>query len=215
MQIYIHIYICSKSFFIFFSAFPARRGTFRKKLSDTIDFEALIFRRYLNLANKTTLASSPRIAPISSIGHLLLRFFGSTTMVRSTIVVSRKISLSTTVSLRKRMTIPLPEFATLRTLVLALSRKVKRRIIPALSQRSGRVNSVKLPAVTTCRSVWTMALVRITSAGFRQQPVSSKLNMSVLLCSIERGTGFGYLGKVTMAEDLGGWVLRSPLMQRL
>lgn len=153
MQIYIHIYIRHKLFLIFFSAFPARRGTFRKKLSDAPDFQALIFRRYLNRANKTTLASSPKIAPISSIGHLLLRFFGSTTTVRSTIVVSRIIKRSTTVSLRRRMTMPLPEFATLRTLVFALSRKVKRRINPALSHRSGSVNSVKLPAVTTCRSV--------------------------------------------------------------
>ena len=153
MQIYIHIYIRYKLFLIFFSAFPARRGTLRKKLSDATDFEALIFRRYLNRANKTTLASSPKIAPTSSIGHLLLRFFGCTTTVRSTIVVSRKISRSTTVSLRRRMTMPLPEFATLRTLVFALSRKAKRRINPAVSHRSGSVNSVKLPAVTTCRSV--------------------------------------------------------------
>ena len=83
------------------------------------------------------------------------------------------------------MTMPLPEFATLRTLVFALSRKAKRRTIPALSHRSGSVNSVRLPAVTTCRSVCTTALVRITSAGFRQQANSSRLNMSVLLCSIE------------------------------
>ena len=153
MQIYIHIYIRTKLFLIFFSAFLARKRTFGQNLSNATDFEALIFRAYLNRANKTTLASSPKIAPTSSIGHLLLRFFGCTTTVRSTIVVSRKISLSTTVSLRRRMTMPLPEFATLRTLVFALSRKVKRRINPALSQRSGSVNSVKLPAVTTCRSV--------------------------------------------------------------
>jgi hypothetical protein len=150
----IHTYIYTiQTFFIFFSAFPARSGTFRKKLSDAPDFEALIFRRYLNRANKTTLATSPKIAPTSSIGHLLLRFFGCTTTVRSTIVVSRKINRSTTVSLRSRMTMPLPEFATLRTLVFVLSRKAKRLTIPALSQRSGSVNSVKLPAVTTCRSV--------------------------------------------------------------
>jgi len=186
MQIYIHIYICSKSFFIFFSAFPASKRTFRKNFQFITDLQALIFRRYLNRANKTTLATSPKIAPTSSIGHLLLRFFGCTTTVRSTIVVSRKISRSTTVSLRRRMTMPLPEFATLRTLVFALSRKAKRRTIPALSHRSGSVNSVKLPAVTTCRSVCTTALVRMTSAGFRQQAnSSSKLNMSVLLCSIE------------------------------
>ena len=153
MQIYIHIYIRYKLFLIFFSAFPARSGTFGQNLSNAPDLQALIFRCYLNLANKTTLASSPKIAPTSSIGHLLLRFFGCTTTVRSTIVVSRKISRSTTVSLRRRMTMPLPEFDTLRTLVFALSRKVKRRINPALSQRSGSVNSVKLPAVTTCRSV--------------------------------------------------------------
>jgi len=153
MQIYIHIYIQTKLFLIFFSAFLARKRTFGQNLSNAPDFEALIFRRYLNRANKTTLASSPKIAPTSSIGHLLLRFFCSTTTVRSTIVVSRKISRSTTVSLRRRMTMPLPEFDTLRTLVFALSRKVKRRISPALSQRSGSVNSVKLPAVTTCRSV--------------------------------------------------------------
>jgi hypothetical protein len=60
-----------------------------------------------------------------------------------------------------------------------------------------------------------MAAVRMTSAGFRQQPVSSKLNMSVLLCRIEGWAGFGYFWEVTMAEDFGGWVLRSPLMQRL
>ena len=185
MQIYIYKYIRYKLFLIFFSAFLAHKRTFRKKLSDVPDLQALIFRRYLNLANKTTLASSPKIAPTSSIGHLLLRFFGCTTTVRSTIVVSRKISLSTTVSLRRRITMPLPEFATLRTLVFALSRKAKRRTIPALSHRSGSVNSVKLPAVTTCRSVWTIALVRITSAGFRQQAKSSRLNMSVLLGSIE------------------------------
>ena len=204
-----------QTFFIFFSAFPARIGTFRKKLSDAPDFQALIFRCYFNLANKTTLASSPKIAPISSIGHLLLRFFGSTTTVRSTIVVSRRISRSTTVSLRRRMTMPLPEFATLRTLVFALSRRAKRRINPALSQRSGSVNSVKLPAVTTCRSVWTIALVRITSAGFRQQLNSSRLNMSVLLRSIERWAGFGYFRKVTVAEDFSRWVLGAPLMQHL
>ena len=110
---------------------------------------------------------------------------------------------------------PLPEFDTLKTLVFALSRKVKRRINPALSQRSGSVNSVKLPAVTTCRSVWTMALVRITSAGFRQQPKSRRLNMSVLLDSIEGWAGFSYLGEVAMAEDLGRWVLGAPLMQDL
>ena len=80
---------------------------------------------------------------------------------------------------------PLPEFATLKTLVLALSRKAKRRTTPALSQRSGSVNSVRLPAVTTCLSVCTIALVRITSAGFRQQPSRTKLNMSVLLDGIE------------------------------
>ena len=153
MQIYIHIYIRCKLFLIFFSAFPARRRTFGQNLSNAPNFQALIFRAYLNRANKTTLASSPKIAPTSSIGHLLLRFFGSTTTVRSTIVVSRIIKRSTTVSLRRRMTIPLPEFDTLRTLVFALSRKVKRRINPALSHRSGSVNSVKLPAVTTCRSV--------------------------------------------------------------
>ena len=153
MQICIHIYIRYKLFLIFFSAFSARSGTFRKKLSDAPNFQALIFRAYLNLANKTTLASSPKIAPTSSIGHLLLRFLGCTTTVRSTIVVSRIIKRSTTVSLRRRMTIPLPEFATLRTLVFALSRRAKRRTTPALSQRSGSVNSVKLPAVTTCRSV--------------------------------------------------------------
>ena len=130
-----------------------RRGTFGQNLSNAPDFQALIFRAYLNRANKTTLVSSPKIAPISSIGHLLLRLFGCTTTVRSTIVVSRKISLSTTVSLRRRITMPLPEFTTLRTLVFALSRKVNRRINPALSHRSGSVNSVKLPAVTTCRSV--------------------------------------------------------------
>jgi hypothetical protein len=113
------------------------------------------------------------------------------------------------------MTMPLPEFATLRTLVLALSRKVKRRINPALSQRSGSVNSVKLPAVTTCRSVCTIALVRITSAGFRQQPSRTKLNMSVFFDGIEGWAGFGYLGEVAMAEDLGGWVLGTPLVQDL
>jgi hypothetical protein len=63
-------------FFYFFSAFPARRRTFGQNLSNAPDFQALIFRTYLNRANKTTLASSPKIAPISSIGHLLLRFFG-------------------------------------------------------------------------------------------------------------------------------------------
>ena len=185
MQIYIHIYIRYKLFLIFFSAFLARKRTFGQNLSNAPDFEALIFRRYLNRANKTTLASSPKIAPTSSIGHLLLRFFGCTTTVRSTIVVSCIIKRSTTVSLRRRITMPLPEFATLKTLVFALSRKAKRRTIPALSQRSGSVNSVKLPAVTTCRSVCTIALVRITSAGFRQQAKSSRLNMSVLLGSIE------------------------------
>jgi hypothetical protein len=110
---------------------------------------------------------------------------------------------------------PLPEFDTLKTLVFALSRKVKRRINPALSHRSGSVNSVKLPAVTTWRSVWTIALVRITSAGFRQQPKSSRLNMSVLLGSIERWAGFGYFREVTVAEDLGGWILGAPFVQRL
>ena len=63
-------------FYFFFSAFPARRGTFGQNLSNAHDFEALIFCRYLKRANKTTLASSPKIAPTSSIGHLLLRFFG-------------------------------------------------------------------------------------------------------------------------------------------
>ena len=110
---------------------------------------------------------------------------------------------------------PVPEFATLRTLVFALSRKAKRRTIPALSHRSGSVNSVKLPAVTTCRSVCTIALVRMTSAGFRQQANSSKLNMSVLLGSIEGWTGFGYFREVTVAEDLGRWVLGAPLVQHL
>ena len=215
MQIYIHIYIRYKLFLIFFSAFLARKRTFGQNLSNAHDLQALIFRCYFNLANKTTLASSPKIAPTSSIGHLLLRFFGCMTTVRSTIVVSRKISRSTTVSLRRRMTMPLPEFATLRTLVFALSRRAKRRINPALSHRSGSVNSVKLPAVTTCRSVWTMALVRITSAGFRQQAKSSKLNISVLLGSIEGWAGFGYLGKVTVAEDLGRWVLGAPFVQDL
>ena len=185
MQIYIHIYIQTKLFLIFSSAFLARKRTFGQNLSNAPDFEALIFRAYLNRANKTTLASSPKIAPTSSIGHLLLRFFGCTTTVRSTIVVSCIIKRSTTVSLRRRITMPLPEFATLKTLVFALSRKAKRRTIPALSQRSGSVNSVKLPAVTTCRSVWSIALVRITSAGLRQQANSSRLNMSVLLGSIE------------------------------
>ena len=215
MQIYIHIYIQTKLFLIFFSAFLARKRTFGQNLSNAPNLQALIFRSYLNRANKTTLASSPKIAPTSSIGHLLLRFFGCTTTVRSTIVVSRIIKRSTTVSLRRRMTMPLPEFATLRTLVFALSRKAKRRTTPALSQRSGSVNSVKLPAVTTCRSVWTIALVRITSAGFRQQPKSSKLNMSVLLCRIERWAGFGYLREVAVAEDLSVWVLGAPLMQDL
>jgi hypothetical protein len=51
-------------------------GTFGQNLSIAPDFQALIFRAYLNRANKTTLASSPKIAPTSSIGHLLLRFFG-------------------------------------------------------------------------------------------------------------------------------------------
>ena len=215
MQIYIHIYIRNKLFLIFFSAFLARKRTFGQNLSNAPDLQALIFRRYLNRANKTTLATSPKIAPTSSIGHLLLRFVGCTTTVRSTIVVSRKISRSTTVSLRKRMTMPVPEFATLRTLVFVLSRKAKRRTIPALSHRSGSVNSVKLPAVTTCRSVWTIALVRITSAGFRQQLNSSKLNMSVLLGSIEGWTGFGYFWEVAVAEDLGRWVLGAPLVQDL
>jgi hypothetical protein len=76
MQIYIHIYIGCILFFIFFSAFLARKRTFRKNFQFTPDLQALIFRRYLKRANKTTLASSPKIAPTSSIGHLLLRFFG-------------------------------------------------------------------------------------------------------------------------------------------
>ena len=215
MQIYIHIYIQTKLFLIFFSAFLARKRTFGQNLSNAPDFQALIFRAYLNRANKTTLASSPKIAPTSSIGHLLLRFFGCTTTVRSTIVVSCIIKRSTTVSLRRRITMPLPEFATLKTLVFALSRKAKRRTIPALSQRSGSVNSVKLPAVTTCRSVWTIALVRITSAGFRQQPKSSRLNMSVLLGSIEGWAGFGYFREVTVAEYFSRWVLGAPLVQHL
>jgi hypothetical protein len=55
----------------------------------------------------------------------------------------------------------------------------------------------------------------MTSAGLRQQLTSSRLNMSVLLCSIEGRTGFGYFWKVTMAKDLGSWVLGTPLVQDL
>jgi hypothetical protein len=76
MQIYIHIYIRSKLFFIFFSAFTAHKRTFRKNLFGAGYFEALIFGDYLNRANKTTLTSSPKIAPAIRIGHRLLRFFG-------------------------------------------------------------------------------------------------------------------------------------------
>jgi hypothetical protein len=73
-NIYTYIYTF-QTFFIFFSAFTAHKRTFRKNLFGAGYFQALIFGDYLNRANKTTLTSSPKIAPTNRIGHLLLRFF--------------------------------------------------------------------------------------------------------------------------------------------